>query len=334
MATPTIGIDASGDSFTAAIRNQEAPPVPAATFDNNQDGFDALDDWLVSHAVGAHVGVYVENTGVYSEALCYALHAKGYPVFVVEPVKVWKAMSGAAKTDPLDAARIAEYGCRYSDQLTAWVPREECVEEIRSLLTTREQLIQQRTASKNARKSLDCKVVKSSVAVDALQRAIDATSEQIKALEAEIDRLIQSEPRLKVNVALLCSIPSLKLLFASEMLVLTNGFTAVPNARSLAQYIGVAPNPYQSGSTILRRPRSRGCGPAVMRKLLHLAARTAVAHSPTHRRYYLRKVDQGKAKMLVLNNVANKLLRTACAVLRDQQPYHAKYRSYNPALFA
>lgn len=333
MATPTVGIDASGDTFTTAIWSDGQAQVRPALFDNDPDGFDALIDWLNSHGMSKQTPIYVENTGVYSEALCYALHDKGYPVFVVEPVKVWKAMSGNAKTDPLDAHRIAEYGHRFADKLQPWQPRAELVEQIHVLLKTREQLVRQRTASKNALTSLKRKVVKNAVAMDAFRHAIDTVSAQIKATELEIARLIQSNPTLKVNVSLLCTIPCLKLLFAAQILVVTNGFTTVPDGRSMAQYIGIAPNAYQSGSTILRKPRSRGYGPSALRKLLHLAARSAVTHKEHYRTYYQSKTDDGKHALLVINNVANKLLRTACAVLRDQQAYNENHRSYNPAIF-
>ena len=48
------------------------------------------------------------------------------------------------------------------------------------------------------------------------------------------------------------------------------------------------------------------------------------------RAYFLRKVEGGKAKTLVLNNIANRLLRIICAVLRDKKPYIKGYRSMNP----
>jgi hypothetical protein len=46
--------------------------------------------------------------------------------------------------------------------------------------------------------------------------------------------------------------------------------------------------------------------------------------------YYLRKIAQGKAPRLVLNNIENRLLRIACAVLRDQRPFIPDYRSLSP----
>ncbi|GAH05902.1 unnamed protein product, partial [marine sediment metagenome] len=50
----------------------------------------------------------------------------------------------------------------------------------------------------------------------------------------------------------------------------------------------------------------------------------------TFRRYYLRKLDQGKPKPLVLNNIANKLLKIACTIIRNNTRYIKDYRSIHP----
>ena len=70
-----------------------------------------------------------------------------------------------------------------------------------------------------------------------------------------------------------------------------------------------------------------------MRRLLYLAAMSMRTHRPPFQRYFARKVAQGKPKQLVLNNIANKLLKIMCAVLRNQTPYIPGYRSIHPAVF-
>lgn len=128
--------------------------------------------------------------------------------------------------------------------------------------------------------------------------------------------------------------PGVGLLLGAQLLVLTNGFTEAVSYRSLAQYLGICPNPYQSGKSVYRRPRSRGYGPRVARKLLHLAARSVSTHVPQYRAYDRRKLSEGKPKPLALNNVANKLLRLLCGMIRDQRPYIENYRSVHPAMLA
>lgn len=49
--------------------------------------------------------------------------------------------------------------------------------------------------------------------------------------------------------------------------------------------------------------------------------------------YFFRKVAEGKHKKLVLNNIQNKILKLACAVVRSNQPYIPNYVSVNPLVF-
>ena len=72
----------------------------------------------------------------------------------------------------------------------------------------------------------------------------------------------------------------------------------------------------------------------MLRKLLHLAARSVCEHKPRYRQYYQRKQAEGKAKKLVLNNVSNKLLRMLCSMIKNKQPYIEGYQSIRPSLLA
>ena len=72
----------------------------------------------------------------------------------------------------------------------------------------------------------------------------------------------------------------------------------------------------------------------MLRKLLHLAARSVCEHKPHYRQYYQRKQAEGKSKKLVLNNVSNKLLRMLCSMIKNKRPYIEGYQSIRPSLLA
>lgn len=337
MSDAYLGIDPAAESFSAALylgpQQCRAAPQP---FANSLAGIEALEHWLQGQAVAAAaLLICVENTGVYSEALCHLLHARGYRLALLDPRKIWKAFSdGRPKSDLLDSQKIAEYGSRYADQLSLWQPVEIVVEQVGVLLSTREQLVQQKTATQNARSTLARKVIQTPVANEALEATLRHLKAQIKALEEELKRLIRSDPKLLQGVTLLLSAPGVGWLLSAHLLVLTRGFTEVPRYRSLAQYVGIAPNEHTSGTSVYRRPRSRGFGHATLRKLLHLAARSLRTHDRQACSYFLRKTAEGKPKMLVLNNLANKLLKRLCAMLRDESAYIPRYRGLDPRLLA
>jgi hypothetical protein len=98
----------------------------------------------------------------------------------------------------------------------------------------------------------------------------------------------------------------------------------------LASFIGICPLRHESGSSVFSPPTSRHYGPSVLRKLLYLAACSVRTHKPPFRLYFFRKVAQGKHKKLVLNNIQNKILKLACAVVRSQKPYIPNYVAVNP----
>ena len=52
-----------------------------------------------------------------------------------------------------------------------------------------------------------------------------------------------------------------------------------------------------------------------------MGALAAINHDPEIKAYFERKVEEGKNKMLIINNVRNKLVHRICAVIKRQQPY-------------
>lgn len=336
-----VGIDPAAESFTATLclgpqRFQSA----AQPFANTGEGIAAFAPRLEAQleaqgARAAHSLIGIENTGVYSEVLCYALHERGYRLSLLDPAKIWKAFpKGQAKSDALDSRKVAEYAWRYADSLTLWQPQPVILEQVRVILSTREQLVEQKIATQNARHALARKVIQTPAANQALETTLAHLQAQIQRLEAELKRLIRSHPTLLHGVNLLLSAPGVGWLLAAHFLVLSEGFTRIPRYRSLAQYLGISPNEHTSGTSVRKRGRSRRYGPSMIRKLLHLAARSLSTHEASARQYFQEKTAQGKEKRLVLNNIANKLVKRLCAMLRDGTPYMRDHRPVAPSRLA
>lgn len=335
MSKTYVGIDPAAESFTACVfHSPQRHRTASQPFENSDVGIAALQDWLRSEGVLPEQAHFcIENTGVYSELLCYQLHENGLPVSLLDPRSVSRAFTdGQPKSDPIDARKVAEYSYRYADKLRVWEPQADIVEQIAVVLSTREQLVKQKTATHNSRSSLSRKRVQTPAANRALEATLKNLTEQIESLNKELRRLIRSHPTIHQGVALLMTAPGVKWLLAGHFVVLTRGFTEIPSYRSLAQFLGISPNEYTSGTSVRKKTRSRGYGPAAIRKLLHLAARSLRTHDTSFKRYYYEKTGIGKPKMLVLNNIANKLLRQLCAMLKNQQPYIRTHRNLNPRL--
>lgn len=325
-----VGIDVSLNDFAASIyRGPNTAQRPTRLFANTFEGFETFLRWLSDHQLEEdQVLICVESTGVYAEALSYFLFENGLDVVVESALKIKQAFRQTNKDDLTDSQQIAEYGFRFFDRLELWQPKAMVIEQIRTLLMLREQLISQRSACRNMRHVLAKKVVQTKKALDVIDTQMTLLQHQITEIEREIKRLIARDARLKKGHTLLSSIPSVGLLLSAHLMVLSNGFERPLSARQLSAYLGICPYTHRSGKTVMRPSKSRRYGPRMVRKLLYLAAMNLKQHSPSHGRYYARKVAEGKSARLVLNNLSNKLLRIICAVLRDGHPYQKKHVSF------
>src|SRR5690606_18926799 len=88
-----------------------------------------------------------------------------------------------------------------------------------------------------------------------------------------------------------------------------------------ACYCGVAPFEYSSGTSVNFRTKVNPIANKPLKAMLNLAARSAITSDPELKLYYLRKVEEGKNKMSVLNAVRNKLIHRIFAVVKRGTPY-------------
>jgi len=101
----------------------------------------------------------------------------------------------------------------------------------------------------------------------------------------------------------------------------TGAFEKITQARKLACYVGVAPFAKQSGISIFGRNRVSQFADKELKRLLHLGAMSAIRLDNVFRKYYLRKVEEGKNKMSVLNAVRNKMIHTIYALIRKKEAF-------------
>ena len=330
-----VGIDLAAASFTSAIGSMQERwqiGVRPARFANDLDGFPQYLHWLQTQGVRPDNSIVcMEATGVYGEVLAHFLLANGYRLAIEPPLKVKRAFKPEGhKSDPVDSEQISEYAYRFWDELSLWAPRQELLEQIRTLLTAREQFVGEKSGHQHALRALQRKAVRTAVAESLHEKAITQLKGHIRELEEEIRRLIDQDPHFRQLVALLVTIPGVGLLLAAHLLVILQTAPQPCSPKSLAAFIGICPYEASSGSSIQHTPTSRHYGPPALRKLLFLAALSISTHNLQFRTYFLRKVQEGKPKQLVINNLANKLLKVIVAVVRSKTAFIPNYHSVNP----
>ena len=331
-----VGIDIASETFTAAAGTDPwRLKVKPQQFENTLDGFPQFLSWLQQNGLDREQTVLcMEATGVYGEALTYYMDTQGYRLAVEPPLKVKRAFNPfGPKSDPVDSKQIAEYACRFWDELHLWQPKKEIIEQIKTLLATREQFTAQSTAHKNAIIALKRKVIRTPLAEKIHRDAIDQIEKHKKTIDEEIRRLIDQDPGLGQTLGLLMSIPGVGFLLAAHFMVICDSAPKPLNYKQVTSFVGICAHEHSSGSSQYPYATSRHFGPPGIRKLLYLAAMSLKTHQIQYRHYFERKVAQGKPKMLVLNNIANKLIKIMCSVEKSKTPYISGYRSVHPMYF-
>jgi transposase len=332
-----VGIDVAAQTFISSIYDTvEKSYKTSQNFENNLDGFNQFSAWLcVNNCSTENSIICMEDTGCYSKKLAYFLATNSFQTCVEQPLKVKKAFNVVGhKTDASDSKQIAEYAFRYFDKLNFFIPKNEILDKIKQLLSTRELLVKQKTALKLAKKSYNFEVVQVELIYKTYEKSIKYLEEQISIIDEELDKFIDKDQTLRKNFKKLDSISGFGKLLSLYFIVVTNNCQNI-NYKKLSAFLGLCPYKFESGTSVQRRAKIRKFGGGKIKGLLRLASQSVATHDKKYREYYLRKQNEGKAKALALNNIANKLLKVACSVLQDGNSLFLKeHYSVNPLYLA
>ena len=105
------------------------------------------------------------------------------------------------------------------------------------------------------------------------------------------------------------------------MIVYTSEFESIKCAKKYACYSGVVPFKNPSRKSILKRAHVSHFANKEAKRLLHLAAMSAVVMKGELQDYHFRKISQGKTKMTALNAVGNKIIHRVFACIKKNEKY-------------
>jgi transposase len=268
----------------------------------------------------------MEATSTYWMQLATALHTAGYSVSVVNPKQAHdfaKAVLQHAKTDPLDAKMLAQLGAKLTP--ARWTPPLAIYHELQQRLAWRDSLIALRTQVSNQHHALLHEQVVVAAVVTSQSRLIAELTGLIAAVERELTEVIATDHAWTASIVRLQSIPGVGLVTAAWLVAGTANFTACPTVAAATAYVGLAPHPWQSGSSVRGKPHIGQRGHARLRQALYMAAVSAVRCNPILRTFYARLKAAGKASKVALCAVARKLLHLAWAIVTKQQTFDPEY---------
>ena len=258
----------------------------AREFANTPAGRQQLLTWLEGRKVGL---VVCELSGGYEKGLVGGRHQAQWAVSLVAPGRArayTKAMGQAAKTDPLDARRLARRQPRVDERV-----RE------------RNRLEQE----------------KSFAVEDSLFRHLEWLEREIEQRDRQYKELLASSQSLAPQAQLYCSVRGVGIQTAAVLLAWLPE-RGQGDGKGLTALAGLAPGPKDSGKQ--QGYRAIKGGRSVVRRALYLAAMTALRRQDNARsRFYYSLRERGKPGKVAMVAAMRKLLLPRHAIARRGTPW-------------
>lgn len=323
--TLVVGVDIAKKDFAVAYR-VGGVTVDLGKFDNNAEGSAALQSRLAQacteHGL-SQIQVVLEATGGYEAALLTYAYGQGWGVSMPNPKKVrdWaKGVGYRVKTDRVDARILAHYGVERQPPLRPQLAVE--VTQLDSLLKRRldlEQALHQeqtRLSEMAGRPGLAPQVEES------LRQVIEALTQALAGIEQAIEELTERHEPIQRQMVRLLALPGVGPKVVLPLLVklfqwhnLTSG---EGEATGLVAYIGLDPQPYESGRSVRKHAGISKMGDSEVRRLLYMGALGGVRGNNPLKPFYQRLVGRGKAKKVALVAAARKILVWAWTLFSRQ----------------
>jgi transposase len=293
---------------------------------------------LFAQSLGADDEVALESTGG-AVAIARILEAHVARVVVVNTKKLRQISEAKAKTDRLDARRLAELlAAGYLAEV--WCPDEQ-TRALRRLVARRAQLVRQRSRAKNEiaaalqRNLLDRPGVYDVAGgrgrrflervelpdderqtVEGCLRQIDFLDEEIAAVNRALaEAAIGSEQMRR-----LMSVPGVNLQTAATFMACVGDIGRFPEPRKLVSYLGLDPRVRQSGEEPARHGHISKEGAAEARHMLCEAAWVVLCY-PSPLRAFGERIKARRGAGIATVAVARKLVVLFWHLLTKQQDY-------------
>ena len=329
-----IGIDFSKKTFdVSVIHSNNLQSADYLQFENSKEGCISLLKRVkeLTDEPGECWQFCGEHTGLYSILLSEYLVKQGHDIWLENPLQI-KQSTGIKrdKNDKIDSRDIALYAYRFQDKSIRYQLPGKALKTLELLLSFRERLLSNKQTLLVSASEIRRVLQRDSTArfiYEQSQKDIERINKEIKEVEKRMLEQIETDEQLQENYSLVSSIKGVALINTVAILVATRNFTRFENSRQFACYSGMAPFGRQSGTSVNSKPRVSNLANKKIKVLLTQAARCAVNYDPDIRRYYERKLREGKDNWLILNNIRNKMIHRIFAVVRNKQFYQVNYKN-------
>jgi transposase len=296
-----VGIDISKSNLVVWVQPQkDGFEVP-----NTVEGFDVLVARLGQYTVGR---VLLEATGGYERKVMAALQQASFSVLRINPRRARAfavAMGKNAKTDPIDAAVLADFA--EALQASREKPISPEREALRELIQLREHFVQQRDDNKRRVQQAQLPAV-----VEAIKDHIRYLQTQIKQLTKAIDQNMRKLDAEKADR--LISVKGIGTVATASLMVYLPELGEL-DRREIAALAGIAPYNDDSGNHSGKRQIYGGR--ARVRRALYMSCWVVIQHQADFKARYESLRERGKSAKVALIACMRILLIRLNAMLRD-----------------
>lgn len=329
-----VGIDLSKDQLDIAVWDGQTA-TSLGGVDNTPEGFQTLASLLADQSQTGAPCLVIEPTGSYHLALVAFIHQQpAWTVAIPNPkrVKDWAAGMGyRAKTDAVDALKLAHYGAACQPDIQPPIPEE--LQKLDHLLKRQQDLKHLLQQERNRLHALKVRPDYQPDAKASVTRTIDFLELELNTLKQAIAHFFKQHPHLHQQLKLLRTLPGIGPVNAPYILLLLARWDCLTDgqgtAKQLTAFVGLDPKPHSSGSSVFKPASISKMGDSYLRALLYMGALGGLKGDNPLKAFYKALVQRGKAKRLALVAAARKILVWAWACFSKNKPFDPKIANPN-----
>jgi transposase len=310
-----IGIDMSKDTFHACF---DADNIEI--FENTKQGISKFIHRLGLFGFGSpDTKIGVEATGAYHLLFAETLRKKGWHIVVINPLltnRLNRTSLRQVKNDRVDSCSIRQavilgHGYRYTD--TPDILRLKIlVQERMGLKQMHTECLQRRHAHSYKKRAIDTPVI------DCFQNVAVNLNKEIKVLERQMAAAATETQEL------LRSIPGIGAISAATLVAYVGDINRFESPEKLTAYIGLDCRVHESGTSVHGKGYLTKRGNKYLRTVLFNAAFIARRRNHELKRFYDKKIKEGKHHFVAVCAVERKLVHLIFAVWKRGTPFEAK----------
>lgn len=157
---------------------------------------------------------------------------------------------------------------------------------------------------------------------ESLQQVIEALTQALAEIQTAIDELCQSHEPFQQNLGRLLALPGVGPKVVLPLMVKLFQWHTITSgdgdSKGITSFIGLDPQPYESGSSVRKHLGISKMGDSELRRLLYMGALGSLRGDNPLKAFYHRLVGRGKAKKVALVAAARKLLTWAWTLFSRQ----------------